>query len=52
MIRKTTPERLSFFCDAIFAVLVTVLVLELRPPEQPTFEALLERWAYMVKLCG
>src|SRR5437868_1528777 len=44
MIPKTTPERLSFFSDAIFAVLITVLVLELRPPEQPTFEALLERW--------
>ena len=25
-------------------MLITVLVLELRPPERPVFEALLERW--------
>ena len=27
--------------DGVFAVLITVLVLELRPPELPTFKALL-----------
>jgi uncharacterized membrane protein len=35
MIPKTTPERLSFFSDAIFAVLITVLVLELRRRSVP-----------------
>jgi uncharacterized membrane protein len=41
---KATPERLSALSDGIFAVLITVLVLGLRPPESPSFRAFLLLW--------
>jgi uncharacterized membrane protein len=41
---RATPDRLSAFSDGVFAVLITVLVLELRPPEFPTFKAFLLLW--------
>ena len=44
LLQKATPERLSAFSDGVFAVLITVLVLDLRPPEAPTFAALLRLW--------
>ena len=42
--KKITADRLNAFSDAVFAVIVTVMVLELRAPDQPAFSALWPLW--------
>ena len=41
---KETAHRLAAYSDAVFAVIVTVMVLELRAPEQAAFSALWPLW--------
>jgi len=41
---KITADRLTAFSDSVFAVLVTIMVLELKAPEQAAFAALLPLW--------
>jgi uncharacterized membrane protein len=41
---KITADRLSAFSDAVFAVIVTVMVLELKAPDQAQFGALWPLW--------
>ena len=41
---ETGADRLSAYSDAVFAVIVTIMVLQLRPPRLATFAALLPFW--------
>ncbi len=42
--RSIPKERLATFSDAVFAVIITIMVLQLRMPAHPTFTALLGEW--------
>jgi uncharacterized membrane protein len=42
--RKASLERLAAFSDGVFAVIITIMVLELKAPAHPTFRALLPLW--------
>ena len=41
---KITAERMTAYSDAVFAVIVTIMVMELRAPDQPAFSALWPLW--------
>lgn len=41
---ETSPDRVRAFSDAAFAVIITILVLELKPPSTHGFSALLPLW--------
>ncbi|WP_244897476.1 TMEM175 family protein [Mycobacterium alsense] len=43
-VRKTSPDRVGAFSDGVFAVLITILVLELKPPTAHSFSALFPLW--------
>ena len=36
--------RLEAFSDGVLAIIITIMVLELKVPHEPTWHALLERW--------
>jgi uncharacterized membrane protein len=42
--RGTTTERLGWFSDGVFTIAITIMVCQLKPPEDSTFAALLALW--------
>ena len=44
MIQTITKERLATFSDSVFAVIITIMVLQLRLPDHASFESLLQQW--------
>jgi uncharacterized membrane protein len=42
--KMITADRLAAYSDAVFAVIVTIMVLELKVPDQPGFAALWPLW--------
>jgi uncharacterized membrane protein len=42
--QRITADRLDAYSDAVFAVIVTIMVLELKAPDQPGFPALWPLW--------
>jgi uncharacterized membrane protein len=42
--QNTTAERLGTFSDGVIAVIITIMVLELKAPDEATFSALLPLW--------
>ena len=49
---KTTADRLAAYSDGVFAVIVTIMVLELKAPDQPAFSALWPLWPTAVSYAG
>jgi uncharacterized membrane protein len=42
--KRTTAERLAAFSDGVFSVIITIMVLDLKPPAEATLKALLPLW--------
>ena len=38
------PDRVGAFSDGVFAIVITIMILELKKPESPTFHALFQLW--------
>jgi len=47
-IKEPSPERLAAFSDGVIAVIITIMVLELKAPTDATVPSLLHLWPTFV----
>ena len=47
-VTAVTADRVAFFSDAVIAVIMTVMVLELKAPDQPAFSELWPLWPTVI----
>ena len=40
----SAPDRVNAFSDGVFAIIMTIMILELKKPESATFDALFQLW--------
>jgi uncharacterized membrane protein len=41
---QSAPDRVGAFSDGVFAIVITIMILELKKPEGATFQALGRLW--------
>jgi len=51
-VSAVTAHRVAVFSDAVIAVIMTVMVLELKAPDNPALSALWPLWPTIVTSCG
>jgi uncharacterized membrane protein len=44
IVHESSPERINAFSDGVFAIIITIMILELKRPSSPTVGALLDDW--------
>ncbi len=50
--QKPTADRVGAFSDGVIAVIITIMVLELKAPDEAKFSALLPLWPTAISYAG
>jgi len=51
MSRQAGTERIYAFSDGVFAIIITIMIIELKKPASATFQALIDLWPTWLSYC-